>query len=154
VPCILYFLCKISASTPQSSLNPLLVLMLQCDICFPQSFFDSLRLYRTVSVVYILVLRSMLIHLVRLLRLPFSSAHPSLSKEHIEIMLTSPVLYSRITSPLFLPSVQSGTAAADFVIFPPRWLVAEHTFRPPYFHRNCMSGKGKGSGRADTLRIT
>jgi homogentisate 1,2-dioxygenase len=28
---------------------------------------------------------------------------------------------------------------ADFVIFPTRWTVAEHTFRPPYFHRNCMS---------------
>ena len=27
----------------------------------------------------------------------------------------------------------------DFVIFPPRWLVAEHTFRPPYYHRNTMS---------------
>jgi homogentisate 1,2-dioxygenase len=27
----------------------------------------------------------------------------------------------------------------DFVIFPPRWMVAEHTFRPPYFHRNAMS---------------
>jgi homogentisate 1,2-dioxygenase len=32
-----------------------------------------------------------------------------------------------------------GVAAADFVIFPPRWAVQEHTFRPPYFHRNCMS---------------
>ena len=32
-----------------------------------------------------------------------------------------------------------GQAALDFVIFPPRWLVAEHTFRPPYYHRNCMS---------------
>ncbi|TPX30915.1 homogentisate 1,2-dioxygenase [Synchytrium microbalum] len=32
-----------------------------------------------------------------------------------------------------------GVALADFVIFPPRWLVAENTFRPPYFHRNCMS---------------
>jgi homogentisate 1,2-dioxygenase len=30
-------------------------------------------------------------------------------------------------------------AVVDFVVFPPRWLVAEHTFRPPYFHRNCMS---------------
>jgi len=30
-------------------------------------------------------------------------------------------------------------AALDFVIFPPRWNVAEHTFRPPYYHRNCMS---------------
>jgi homogentisate 1,2-dioxygenase len=29
-----------------------------------------------------------------------------------------------------------GTAVADFVIFPPRWLVQEDTFRPPYFHRN------------------
>lgn len=27
----------------------------------------------------------------------------------------------------------------DFVVFPPRWLVAEHTFRPPYYHRNTMS---------------
>lgn len=27
----------------------------------------------------------------------------------------------------------------DFVIFPPRWSVSEHTFRPPWFHRNCMT---------------
>ncbi|KAJ2899479.1 homogentisate -dioxygenase [Zalerion maritima] len=32
-----------------------------------------------------------------------------------------------------------GTALADFVIFPPRWLVGEDTFRPPYFHRNTMA---------------
>lgn len=32
-----------------------------------------------------------------------------------------------------------GTAIADFVIFPPRWSVAEHTFRPPYYHRNTMT---------------
>jgi homogentisate 1,2-dioxygenase len=25
------------------------------------------------------------------------------------------------------------------VIFPPRWMVAEHTFRPPWFHRNVMN---------------
>ena len=30
-------------------------------------------------------------------------------------------------------------ALADFVIFPPRWMVAEDTFRPPWFHRNTMS---------------
>ena len=24
-------------------------------------------------------------------------------------------------------------------MFPPRWSCAEHTFRPPYYHRNCMS---------------
>ena len=32
-----------------------------------------------------------------------------------------------------------GMASLDFVIFPPRWLVANHTFKPPYYHRNCMS---------------
>lgn len=32
-----------------------------------------------------------------------------------------------------------GTAIADFVIFPPRWLVQEGTFRPPWYHRNTMS---------------
>ena len=30
-------------------------------------------------------------------------------------------------------------ATLDFVVFPPRWLVAENTFKPPYYHRNCMS---------------
>lgn len=29
----------------------------------------------------------------------------------------------------------AGVATADFVLFPPRWLVAQHTFRPPYYHR-------------------
>ena len=32
-----------------------------------------------------------------------------------------------------------GVDTLDFVIFPPRWLVAEHTFRPPWFHRNVAS---------------
>lgn len=32
-----------------------------------------------------------------------------------------------------------GVANLDFVIFPQRWMVAEHTFRPPYFHRNIMN---------------
>ncbi|XP_070569122.1 homogentisate 1,2-dioxygenase-like isoform X1 [Ptychodera flava] len=36
-------------------------------------------------------------------------------------------------------SMKPGVAIADFVIFPPRWAVQEHTFRPPYYHRNCMS---------------
>ena len=40
---------------------------------------------------------------------------------------------------LTAPSEISGTANCDFVIFPPRWLVAEHTFRPPWFHRNYMN---------------
>ena len=34
---------------------------------------------------------------------------------------------------------EPGVAIVDFVIFPPRWMVMEHSFRPPWFHRNCMS---------------
>lgn len=34
---------------------------------------------------------------------------------------------------------EKGVASCDFVIFSPRWIVAEHTFRPPYYHRNTMS---------------
>lgn len=40
---------------------------------------------------------------------------------------------------LTAPSDHVGTAIADFVIFPPRWLVGEDTFRPPWYHRNTMS---------------
>ena len=40
---------------------------------------------------------------------------------------------------LTAPSYQPGTANVDFVIFPPRWVVGEDTFRPPYYHRNIMS---------------
>ncbi|XP_052808795.1 homogentisate 1,2-dioxygenase-like isoform X2 [Mya arenaria] len=36
-------------------------------------------------------------------------------------------------------STRPGVAIADFVIFPPRWGVTDNTFRPPYYHRNCMS---------------
>ena len=34
---------------------------------------------------------------------------------------------------------EPGVAVADFVIFPPRFMVQKHTFRPPYYHRNCMT---------------
>ena len=40
---------------------------------------------------------------------------------------------------LTAPSGEEGTANIDFVIFPPRWMVAEHSFRPPWYHRNIMS---------------
>jgi homogentisate 1,2-dioxygenase len=46
-----------------------------------------------------------------------------------------PSIFTVLTS----PSEQPGTANCDFVIFPPRWMVAEDTFRPPWFHRNVMS---------------
>ncbi len=40
---------------------------------------------------------------------------------------------------LHSPSDTPGTSNLDFVIFPPRWLVAQNTFRPPWFHRNIAS---------------
>ncbi len=46
-----------------------------------------------------------------------------------------PSIYTVLTS----PSTTAGRANLDFVIFPPRWTVAEHTFRPPWFHRNVMN---------------
>jgi homogentisate 1,2-dioxygenase len=41
-----------------------------------------------------------------------------------------------IFSVLHSPSNTPGTGNIDFVIFPPRWLAMENTFRPPWFHRN------------------
>ena len=46
-----------------------------------------------------------------------------------------PSIFTVLTS----PSEIHGTANCDFVIFPPRWMVGEDTFRPPWFHRNVMS---------------
>ncbi|SDA21366.1 homogentisate 1,2-dioxygenase [Sphingomonas sp. NFR15] len=46
-----------------------------------------------------------------------------------------PSIFTLLTSPSDVP----GRANADIVIFPPRWMVAEDTFRPPWFHRNVMS---------------
>jgi homogentisate 1,2-dioxygenase len=37
---------------------------------------------------------------------------------------------------LHSPSDTAGTSNIDFVVFPPRWLAAQNTFRPPWFHRN------------------
>ena len=46
-----------------------------------------------------------------------------------------PSIFTVLTS----ESAEQGIANMDFVIFPERWMVAEHTFRPPYFHRNMMN---------------
>lgn len=46
-----------------------------------------------------------------------------------------PSIFTVLTAPTSI----AGVAACDFVIFPHRWMVAQHTFRPPYFHRNVMS---------------
>jgi homogentisate 1,2-dioxygenase len=54
----------------------------------------------------------------------------TVSFDHID-----PSIFTVLTS----PSETAGTANVDFVIFPPRWIVSEHTFRPPWYHRNVMS---------------
>jgi len=54
----------------------------------------------------------------------------TVSFDHID-----PSIFTVLTS----PSEILGTANVDFVIFPPRWVVSEHTFRPPWYHRNVMS---------------
>jgi homogentisate 1,2-dioxygenase len=46
-----------------------------------------------------------------------------------------PSIFTVMTS----PSGEEGTANVDFIIFPERWAVAEHTFRPPWYHMNVMS---------------
>ncbi len=46
-----------------------------------------------------------------------------------------PSIFTVLTS----PSGEEGTANIDFLIFPERWSVAEHTFRPPWYHMNVMS---------------
>ncbi len=46
-----------------------------------------------------------------------------------------PSIFTVLTS----PSDTAGTANCDVVIFPPRWMVGEDTFRPPWYHRNVMS---------------
>lgn len=48
---------------------------------------------------------------------------------------SDPSIFTVLTSPGLLP----GVANIDFVIFPERWVVAEHSFRPPYYHRNVMN---------------
>jgi homogentisate 1,2-dioxygenase len=46
-----------------------------------------------------------------------------------------PSIFTVLTS----PSETAGTANIDFVIFPERWMVADNTFRPPWYHMNIMS---------------
>ena len=66
--------------------------------------------------------------------LKYNTAHfmtiGSISFDHPD-----PSIFTVLTSPSDTP----GTANCDFVIFPPRWMVMENTFRPPWYHRNLMS---------------
>ena len=61
-----------------------------------------------------------------------------------------PSIYCVLASPTSVP----GTSNMEFGCFPPRWTVAEHTFRPPPFHRNVASEflgliAGKYIGKGD-----
>jgi homogentisate 1,2-dioxygenase len=54
----------------------------------------------------------------------------SVSFDHLD-----PSIFCVFTAQTAVP----GVACCDFVIFPPRWMVQDKSFRPPYYHRNCMS---------------
>jgi len=54
----------------------------------------------------------------------------SVSYDHLD-----PCIFTVLTC----QTLEKGTAVLDFVIFPPRWSVQEHSFRPPYYHRNTMN---------------
>jgi homogentisate 1,2-dioxygenase len=72
--------------------------------------------------------------------------HGNLAPFVYDLRLFSPVGSVRVDHPdpsiftvLTSPTPEAGTANVDFVIFPERWMVADHTFRPPWYHRNVMS---------------
>lgn len=61
----------------------------------------------------------------------------SLFSRLLSVLLQSLLVYSQdpsIFTVLTAKSTRPGVAIADFVIFPPRWGVADKTFRPPYYH--------------------
>jgi len=69
----------------------------------------------------------------------------SISKDHID-----PSIFCVLTA----KSKYAGTPLADFLIFSPRWDVASHTYRPPYYHRNSATEfmgllYGNYGGRSD-----
>ncbi|KAI0346063.1 homogentisate 1,2-dioxygenase [Trametopsis cervina] len=69
----------------------------------------------------------------------------SISKDHMD-----PSIFTVLTA----KSKTNGVALADFAVFEERWDVADHTFRPPYFHRNTCSEiiglvKGEYGGRSE-----
>lgn len=54
----------------------------------------------------------------------------SVSFDHLD-----PSIFTVLT----VQTLEPGVAVCDFVLFKERWMVAENTFRPPYYHRNVMS---------------
>jgi homogentisate 1,2-dioxygenase len=56
--------------------------------------------------------------------------------------------------PSIFTLLSSSEGVAEMAIFPPRWLVMEDTFRPPWYHRNTMAEfmgliKGEYDARTD-----
>ncbi|KAJ3348495.1 hypothetical protein HDU91_006554 [Kappamyces sp. JEL0680] len=60
-----------------------------------------------------------------------------------------PSIYTVLT----VKSGQPGVALADFVIFPPRWMVAENTFRPPWYHRNWFESRPTDGSMAEFMGL-
>jgi homogentisate 1,2-dioxygenase len=54
---------------------------------------------------------------------------------NVRVDHADPSVYTVLSAPLDEP----GSNALDFVVFVPRWDPTEHTFRPPYFHRNATT---------------
>ncbi|KAI4762465.1 homogentisate 1,2-dioxygenase [Aureobasidium sp. EXF-3400] len=72
----------------------------------------------------------------------------SISVDHID-----PSIFCVLTA----RSRDPAAPLADFLIFSPRWDVASHTYRPPYFHRNVASEfmgllYGDYGGRSDEFQ--
>ncbi|KAJ4372872.1 hypothetical protein N0V83_003163 [Neocucurbitaria cava] len=72
----------------------------------------------------------------------------SISVDHID-----PSIFCVMTA----PSRDPAAPLADFLIFSPRWDVASHTYRPPYYHRNGASELmgliyGEYAGRSDEFQ--
>lgn len=72
----------------------------------------------------------------------------SISVDHIDPSIFC-VLTARSRDPV--------APLADFLIFSPRWDVASHTYRPPYYHRNVASEfmgllYGDYGGRSDEFQ--
>jgi homogentisate 1,2-dioxygenase len=73
--------------------------------------------------------------LARQLRALQVRPQPLLARGPLLFDHADPSIFTVLTSPSETP----GTANIDFVIFPDRWMVAEDTFRPPWYHMNVMS---------------
>jgi homogentisate 1,2-dioxygenase len=72
----------------------------------------------------------------------------SISVDHID-----PSIFCVLTA----KSRDPAAPLADFLIFSPRWDVASHTYRPPYYHRNVASEfmgliYGEYGGRSDEFQ--